>query len=47
MGEEGAKSIAQYFKTLEAIMAASLEDLMLVPDIGPVMAKNIVEFFQN
>ena len=28
-------------------MAASLEDLMLVPDIGPVMAKNIVEFFQN
>jgi DNA ligase (NAD+) len=47
VGEEGAKSIAQYFKTLEAIMAASLEDLMLVPDIGPVMAKNIVEFFQN
>jgi len=47
VGEEGAKSIAQYFKTLDAIMAASLEDLMLVPDIGPVMAKNIVEFFQN
>ena len=47
VGEEGAKSIAQYFKTLEAIMAASLEDLILVPDIGPVMAKNIVEFFQN
>ena len=47
VGEEGAKSIAQYFKTLDAIMAASLEDLMQVPDIGPVMAKNVVEFFQN
>ena len=47
VGEEGAKSIAQYFKTLAAIMAASLEDLMQVPDIGPVMAKNIVEFFQS
>ncbi|MCX7081786.1 MAG: helix-hairpin-helix domain-containing protein, partial [Methylococcales bacterium] len=47
VGEEGAKSIAQYFKTLDAIMAASLDDLMQVPDIGPVMAKNIVEFFQS
>jgi len=47
VGEEGAKSIAQYFKTLDTIMAASLEDLMQVPDIGPVMAKNIVEFFQS
>ena len=28
-------------------MAASLEDLMLVPDIGPVMAKNVVEFFNS
>ncbi|MEI6146503.1 MAG: NAD-dependent DNA ligase LigA [Methylococcales bacterium] len=47
VGEEGAKSIAQYFKTLDAIMAASLEDLMQVPDIGPVMAKNIIDFFQS
>jgi DNA ligase (NAD+) len=47
VGEEGAKSIALHFKTLEAIMAASLDDLMLVPDIGPVMAKNVVEFFQS
>jgi DNA ligase (NAD+) len=47
VGEEGAKSIAQYFKTLDAIMAASLEDLIQVPDIGPVMAKNVVEFFDN
>ena len=28
-------------------MAASLEDLMQVPDIGPVMAKNIIDFFQS
>jgi len=47
VGEEGAKSIAHHFKTLDAIMAASIEELIQVPDIGPVMAKNIVEFFQN
>ena len=47
VGEEGAKSIARYFKNWDAITAATVEDLMQVPDIGPVMAKNVVEFFHN
>ena len=47
VGEEGAKSIARYFKNLDAIAAASVEELMQVPDIGPVMAKNVAEFFHN
>ena len=47
VGEEGAKSIARHFKNLDAITAATLEELMQVPDIGPVMAKNVVEFFHN
>ncbi len=47
VGEEGAKSIAKYFKNLEAIAHASFEDLMQVPDIGPVMATNVVNFFKD
>lgn len=47
VGEEGAKTIAKYFKNYQAIASASLEQLMQVPDIGPVMAKNVVDFFSN
>lgn len=47
IGEESAKSLANYFKTYPALAAASEEQLMQVPDIGPVMAKNIVAFFAD
>ncbi|MEY3758672.1 MAG: hypothetical protein RIR39_163, partial [Pseudomonadota bacterium] len=47
VGEEGAKSIAKYFKNLEAIAHASFDELMQVPDIGPVMATNVVNFFKD
>ena len=47
VGEEGAKSIAKYFKSLDAISHASFEELMQVPDIGPVMATNVVNFFKD
>jgi len=47
VGEEGAKSIAKYFKNLDAIAKASFEELMQVPDIGPVMANNVVKFFKD
>lgn len=47
IGEESAKAIAKHFKTYPAIRCASLEELLQVPDIGPVMAKNIVDFFAD
>jgi DNA ligase (NAD+) len=47
VGEEGAKSIAKYFKNLDTITNASFEELMQVPDIGPVMANNVVQFFKD
>ena len=34
VGEEGAKTIAKYFKNLPAIQAASVEDLQQVPDMA-------------
>ncbi|MCF7988083.1 MAG: NAD-dependent DNA ligase LigA [Methylovulum sp.] len=47
IGEESAKTIAKHFKTYPAIAEASVEEIMQVPDIGPIMAKNLVEFFNE
>jgi DNA ligase (NAD+) len=47
VGEEAAKYIARYFKNLDAIANATFEDLMQVPDIGPVTANNVVNFFKD
>lgn len=47
IGEESAKALARHFKNYPAIASATEEQLLQVPDIGPVMAKNIVDFFQD
>ena len=47
VGEEGAKSLAKHFKSLNSLSQATTEELMQVPDIGPVMATNVVNFFQD
>ncbi|HNG61812.1 MAG TPA: NAD-dependent DNA ligase LigA, partial [Cellvibrionaceae bacterium] len=45
VGQATAVNLANYFKDINALQAASLEDLQKVPDIGPVAAGFIVEFF--
>jgi DNA ligase (NAD+) len=47
IGEESAKTLAKHFKNYPTLAAASFEELLQVPDIGPVMAKNIVDFLGN
>lgn len=47
IGEESAKAIARHFQTYPAIANATLEELLQVPDIGPVMANNVLDFFGN
>ncbi len=47
VGESTAQLLAQAFGTLENLMSASEADLQKIPDIGPVMAKQIVHFFQQ
>jgi DNA ligase (NAD+) len=44
-GESTAKDLARHFGTLEAIMQADAERLLAVPDVGPVVAQSIVDFF--
>ncbi|MFD2165946.1 NAD-dependent DNA ligase LigA [Thalassotalea euphylliae] len=45
VGEATAGNLAQHYLTLDAIRTASAESLQEVPDVGAVVAKNIVTFF--
>ena len=47
MGEATAQTLANNFGSLEAVIAADGEQLLEVDDIGPVVAKHIVNFFHN
>ncbi len=47
VGEATARALASHFHKLPAISNAKIEDLELIPDIGPVVAKNIHTFFQQ
>lgn len=45
VGEATAVSLAQYFGRFEGLLAADEEELQQVPDVGPVVARRIVDFF--
>ncbi len=45
VGETTAKELARYFGNLEQLMAADAESLRQVPDVGPVVAQSIADFF--
>jgi DNA ligase (NAD+) len=47
VGEGAARKLAGHFGTFDALAAADVEDLQRVPDIGPVMAASLVDFFAN
>lgn len=47
VGEATAKQLAIHFKDLSALQQATIEDLMQVQDIGPIVAEHIMHFFQE
>ena len=47
VGSKTAKILARRFKTLDNLARAPLEELTIIPDIGDIIAKSIVEFFNN
>ncbi|AMO25098.1 NAD-dependent DNA ligase LigA [Ramlibacter solisilvae] len=47
VGESTARDLARHFGRLDDIMAASVEHLLEVPDVGPVVAESIHTFFQQ
>ena len=46
VGEATARTLAQTFGDLEPLMSATLEDLMVVDDVGPIVASHIRAFFE-
>lgn len=47
VGEATAQSLAQYFGNLGALMAAEKASLEQVPEVGAIVATNILTFFQQ
>ena len=47
VGKESADILTQYFKTIDELKMASLEDLNAIDGIGEKMAKNIYEYFND
>ncbi len=47
VGSKTAKILARRFKTLDNLASASLEELTIIPDIGDIIAKSIVEYFND
>ena len=47
VGVKTAKTLASYFVTMEALEKATYDDLLLVPDIGDISARSIVDYFKE
>ena len=47
VGETTAKDLARHFGSLDALVAADVEALQQVPDVGPIVAKSVAEFFDE
>lgn len=47
VGEATAQALADEFGDLDALMTATAETLMNVPDVGPVVAESISAFFEQ
>lgn len=47
VGEATAANLANHFKTIEAIMQATVEQLVEVPDVGEVVASHVLHFFKE
>ncbi len=47
VGESTAKTLTRHFGSMDAIAAADLAGLQAVPDVGPVVASRLYEYFRD
>lgn len=47
VGETSAKLLARHFKTMDALAAASLQDLLEVDGVGEVIARSVITYFHT
>jgi DNA ligase (NAD+) len=45
VGEATAASLARHFGSLDVLQRASIEQLLVVPDVGPIVARHLHDFF--
>ncbi len=45
VGESTARDLARHFGRLEPLLAATEEELLQVPDVGPIVAASVAHFF--
>ncbi len=47
VGEGAARALSYHFLNLYNLEKASIDEILNIPDIGPITAKNVYEFFQK
>ena len=47
VGKEKAKILAKTYKNMDNLSKANYDELVEIPDIGPIISKNIVDYFNN
>lgn len=47
VGETTARDLARHFGTIEALRAASREELLAVPEVGEVIADSVLAYFES
>ena len=45
VGRKTARDLANHFRSLNAVKAATLDELTAIPDVGDIVAASVVEFF--
>jgi DNA ligase (NAD+) len=47
VGERNAKVLAKHFRSIDNLAAASEDELVAIPEIGPILAASVYEFFRD
>lgn len=47
VGQQGSKDLAKHFNSLQSLMKATIEDLIAIEGIGPIVAESILAFFKE
>ena len=47
VGQATAKTLAKHFQELDSLLNTNMEELLRLSDVGPIVAENILKFFQQ
>lgn len=47
IGAKASKNLAKRYHSIDELKEVKLEELLMIPDVGAVMAESIVEYFKN